>query len=218
MSNIDTNASGTQKNGLGARTDGLVKQAQDLGRDLKGQAGEFTQKATDTVKSQAGNFTEQAKEVASDAGDKLLTAVSDQKAAGADYVGNVANIIRRTAYEFDTDMPQAGHYIREAAAQIESVSEAMRNKNMSEIVGNVQDFARRQPTAFFGAAVLLGFAAVRFLKSAPANANQSAGMGNMGTRSGSNMGGSSASNLGARPASNFGTRSTSNVGGTTAGM
>src|SRR4051794_16707488 len=110
MSNIDTNASGTQKNGLGARTDGLVKQAQDLGRDLKGQAGEFTQKATDTVKSQAGNFTEQAKEVASDAGDKLLTAVSDQKAAGADYVGNVANIIRRTAYEFDTDMPQAGHY------------------------------------------------------------------------------------------------------------
>jgi gas vesicle protein len=172
MSNIDTNASGTQKNGLGAKTDGLVnktdglvKQAQDLGRDLKGQASEFTQKATETVKSQAGNLTEQAKEVASDAGEKLLTAVSDQKAAGADYVGNVANIIRRTAYEFDTDMPQAGHYIRKAAAQIENVSEAMRNKNMSEIVGNVQDFARKQPTAFFGAAVLVGFAAVRFLKS-----------------------------------------------------
>ena len=199
MSNIDTNASGTQKKGLGGKTDGLVKQAQDLGRDLKGQASEFTQKATDTVKSQAGNLTEQAKEVASDAGEKLLTAVSDQKAAGADYVGNVANIIRRTAYEFDTDMPQAGHYIRKAAAQIENVSEAMRNKNMSEIVGNVQDFARKQPTAFFGAAVLLGFAAVRFLKSAPANANQSAGFG-------------------ANSASNMGTRSASNVGGTTAGM
>jgi hypothetical protein len=189
MSNIDTNASTSPKNGLGAKTDGLVKQAQDLGRDLKGQASELTQKAADTVKTQAGNLTDQAKEVASDAREKLLTSVSDQKAAGADYVGNVANIIRRTAYEFDNEMPQAGHYIRKAAAQLENVSEAMRNKNMSEIVGNVQDFARKQPTAFFGAAVLLGFAAVRFLKSAPAHATPPA---RLPASTGSNVGGTMA--------------------------
>ena len=158
---------------------------------MKGQASELTQKATDTVKSQAGSLTDTAKEVASDAGEKLRASVSDQKAAGADYVGNVANIIRRTAYEFDNEMPQAGHYIRKAAAQLENVSEAMRNRDMSEIVGNVQDFARKQPTAFFGAAVLLGFAAVRFLKSAPAHATQPAAAG---------------------------AASRSNVGGTTAGM
>ena len=191
MSNNDTNASGTQKKSIAAQTDGLVKQAQDFGRGLKDQASELTQTATETVKTQAGNLTDQAKDVASNAGEKLLASVSDQKAAGADYVGNFANIIRRTAYEFDTEMPQAGHYIRKAAAQIENVSEAMRNKNMSEIVGNVQDFARKQPTAFFGAAVLLGFAAVRFLKSAPANVNQPVRVA---------------------------ARSTSNVGGTTAGM
>ena len=191
MSNNDTNASGTQKKSIAAQTDGLVKQAQDFGRDLKDQASELTQTATETVKTQAGNLTDQAKDVASNAGEKLLASVSDQKAAGADYVGNFANIIRRTAYEFDTEMPQAGHYIRKAAAQIENVSEAMRNKNMSEIVGNVQDFARKQPTAFFGAAMLLGFAAVRFLKSAPANVNQPVRVA---------------------------ARSTSNVGGTTAGM
>jgi gas vesicle protein len=191
MSNTDMNASGSQKKGIAAKTDGLVKQAQDFGRDLKDQASELTQKATDTVKNQAGSLTDTANEVASDAGEKLRASVSEQKAAGADYVGNVANIIRRTAYEFDTEMPQAGHYIRKAAAQIENVSEAMRNKNMSEIVGNVQDFARKQPTAFFGAAMLLGFAAVRFLKTAPANVNQPVRVA---------------------------ARSTSNVGGTTAGM
>jgi len=174
MSITETNASGSQNKGLAAKTDGLVKQAKDLGRDLKDQAGELTQKAADTVKGQAGSLTESAKEVASDAGQKLRESVSIQKAAGADYVGNVANIIRRSAYEFDTEIPQAGHYIRKAAAQLENVSEAMRNKNMSEIVGNVQDFARKQPTAFFGAAVLLGFAAVRFFKSAPDHANASA--------------------------------------------
>ena len=189
MSNTDTNASGTQKKSIAAQTDGLVKQAQDFGRGLKDQASELTQTATETVRTQAGNLTDQAKEVASDAGDKLLASVSAQKAAGADYVGNVANIIRRTAYEFDSEMPQAGHYIRKAAAQIENVSEAMRNKNMSEIVGNVQDFARRQPTAFFGAAVLLGFAAVRFLKSAPAHATQPA---RLAATPGSNVGGTTA--------------------------
>jgi hypothetical protein len=49
----------------------------------------------------------------------------------------------------------------------------MRNRNMSEIVGNVQQFARKQPTAFFGAAVLIGFAAVRFLKSGSPDATGS---------------------------------------------
>lgn len=176
MTTTDRSFSGGQNNGgsqnkdFGAKAEGVVKQAKDLGRDLKGQASELTQSATDAVKTQAGQLTEQAKEVASNAGEKLRATVTEQKAVGADYVGNVANIIRRTAYEFDGDIPQAGHYIRKAAAQLENVSDAMRNKDMSQIVGNVQDFARKQPTAFFGAAVLLGFAAVRFLKSAPAGA------------------------------------------------
>src|SRR3954454_15502996 len=145
MSNIDTNAP-RQKSSLGSKTDSLAKQAGNLGRDLKDQANEFTQKATDTVKAQAGNLTDQAKDVAAGAGEKLRAAASDQKAAGADYVGNVANIIRRTANEFDSEMPQAGQYIRKAAAQLDNVSEAMRNKDLSEIVGNAQDFARKQPT------------------------------------------------------------------------
>lgn len=170
MSTSGTNQTGSQNGGGGfsAKAEGIVDQAKGFGRDMKGQASALTDSAADAVRAQAGNLKEQAKEVASDAGEKLRASVIEQKAAGADYVGNVANIIRRTAYEFDSDIPQAGHYIRKAAAQIENVSNAMRNRDMSEIVGNVQDFARKQPTAFFGAAVLLGFAAVRFLKSAPA--------------------------------------------------
>ena len=168
MSTSGTNQTGSKNDGLGAKAEGMVDQAKEFGRDMKEQASALTQSAADAMKTQAGKLKEQAKEVTSDAGEKLRASVSEQKAAGADYVGNVANIIRRTAYEFDSDIPQAGHYIRKAAAQLENVSNAMRNRDMSEIVGNIQDFARKQPTAFFGTAVLLGFAAVRFLKSAPA--------------------------------------------------
>jgi gas vesicle protein len=177
MSNVDTRSSGPQNNGMGTKGggDGVVKQAQDLGRDMKGQASNLKRDATEAVKSQAENLKGTAKQVVSEAGEKLSASVSEQKAAGADYVGNIANIIRRAAYEFDSDIPQAGHYIRMAAAQLDNVSDAMRNRDMSEIVGNVQSFARKQPTAFFGAAVLLGFAAVRFLKSAPGNSMPSTG-------------------------------------------
>ena len=152
-------------NAPGAKTQAALGQAKEFGREIKDQATELTKNATEVVKTQAANLTESAKDVVADAGERLRASVREQKAAGADYVGNVANIVRRTAYEFDTDIPQAGHYIRKAAAQLENVSQAMRNRDMSEIVGNVQDFARKQPTAFFGAAVLIGFAAVRFFKS-----------------------------------------------------
>jgi len=142
--------------------------ARDLGRDLKGQASELAESATDTLKTQANNLTESTRELASQAGDKMKAAVADQKMAGADYVGDFADMVRRASYEFDGQIPQAGQYIRKAADQIGSVSEALRTRDISELVGEVQDFARKQPAAFFGAAVLAGFAAVRFFKSAPA--------------------------------------------------
>jgi hypothetical protein len=43
---------------------------------------------------------------------------------------------------------------------------------MGELVGQVQDFARRHPTAFLGATVIAGFALIRFLKSSAASRNE----------------------------------------------
>jgi hypothetical protein len=49
--------------------------------------------------------------------------------------------------------------------QVEGVSDQIRNGNLNDLVRNAQSFARLQPTAFLGLAVLAGFGAVRFLKS-----------------------------------------------------
>jgi hypothetical protein len=96
--------------------------------------------------------------------------MDEQKAAGADYLGTIAQAVQRAAGEFQSDVPQAAQYIRQAASQISSVADAVRDRNMHELVGEVQNFAKRQPTLFFGGAVVLGFAALRFLKSsAPAS-------------------------------------------------
>jgi hypothetical protein len=89
--------------------------------------------------------------------------------------------MRRAAREFDADLPIAGSYIRKAASQVEGVSDSIKTGNFSDLVRGAQSFARRQPTAFLGLAVLAGFGAVRFLKSSAdssaAQSNRAAGDG-----------------------------------------
>jgi hypothetical protein len=51
-----------------------------------------------------------------------------------------------------------------------SVANKIRDQEVRDLVDEFTDFARRQPTLVFGGAMLLGFAALRFLKSsAPAS-------------------------------------------------
>jgi hypothetical protein len=127
------------------------------------QSSEPMQQAAGAIKDQAAS-AESAKDLASKASDKVVSAVEEQKAAGADFVSGVAGSIRRAAHEFG-QVPQAAQYLRLAADQIDSVSGAFRRRDLNQIVSDVQGFARQQPTAFFGAAVLAGFAVVRFLKT-----------------------------------------------------
>ena len=141
--------------------------------DLSDQVSGAVREGAREVKEQASNVTESAKGLASQAGEKLLSSVEEQKAAGADFVSGVAGAIRRAATEFDKDVPQAAQYIRLAADQIGTVSDAFRRRDLNQLVADVQGFARRQPTAFLGAAVLAGFAAVRFLKTSTEGANAS---------------------------------------------
>jgi gas vesicle protein len=147
----------------------LRDQAAEAGRDLKNRGADFAETSGQALRDQAADLAESARDMASDAAtratDKLKEAASEQKAAGAEYVGKLADTIRRAAGEFDNDLPIAAKYIRKAATQVESVSDSLRTGDFNDIVQGAQSFARRQPTAFLGLSVLAGFAAIRFLKS-----------------------------------------------------
>ena len=143
---------------------GVVEQALSVGRDLKDKAQDLAGSSTDAIKDQASEFVDAAKDVASQATNKFKQTVDGQKAAGAEYVGSLADTMRRAAREFDSDLPIAGTYIRKAASQVEGVADTIKTGNFNDLVRGAQSFARRQPTAFLGLAVLAGFGAVRFLK------------------------------------------------------
>jgi ElaB/YqjD/DUF883 family membrane-anchored ribosome-binding protein len=155
------------------RKQNVGEQAAAAGRDFKARAGEFAGASADKLKDQASSMADTAKGVADQAGDKLKEAVTERKAAGADYVGNLAEAIRRAGREFDNELPIAGKYIRKAASQIDNVADSIRTGDFNDLLKNAQSFARRQPTAFLGIAALAGFAAVRILKSSSSEAGRS---------------------------------------------
>lgn len=115
--------------------------------------------------------------MASKAGETIMDTAERQKAMGADYVDNVAEAVRRAAGEFDEQVPQAAQYIRYAADQMETMSDSFRRRDISQMMQDVQAFARRQPTAFLGISFLAGFAAIRFLRSGPSGSGMSSSNG-----------------------------------------
>jgi hypothetical protein len=119
------------------------------------------------AKDNAAQLGDAARDLADSAKDKVEEAVTRRKSVGADYIGSVAQATGRAAQAFDNDLPQAALYIRQASEHIQGVADTVRERDVRELVGEVQNFARKQPTLFFGGAVVLGFAALRFLKSTP---------------------------------------------------
>jgi gas vesicle protein len=161
----DRGASNSGSPNLGEAAQSAKEEALSAGREFRDKAKEMAGSSTDTMKDQASDFVDAARDAASQATDKLQRAMDGQKNAGAEYVGSLADTMRRAAREFDNDLPIAGTYIRKAASQVEVVSDSIRNGNFNDLLRNAQSFARRQPTAFLGMAVLAGFGVIRFLKS-----------------------------------------------------
>ena len=173
---------GSSKGGSGGQKT-MRDQAADAGRELKEKATDFAEASAEKLKEQASEFADAGKDMASQATDRLKDTVSEQKSAGAEYIGTLAETMRRAAREFDNDLPVAGKYIRKAAAQVENVSDSIKTGDFNDLIRGARSFARRQPTAFLGLAALAGFAAVRFLKSSPGAGSGSARKGDQGQRS-----------------------------------
>ena len=148
-----------------ARPD-LTAKAKDMVRDVKTKAAGLTDEVARSAKENASRLGEAAVDLANSAKNKVEEAAAQRKSLGANYISSIAQAAGRSANEFEAESPQAAHYIRQASEQIQSVADTVREKDVRELVGEVQEFARRQPTLFFGGAVVLGFAALRFLKSA----------------------------------------------------
>ena len=133
-------------------------------KTVQERAGAAAEEATRQAKEIASEIGGKAKEGASGAAERLRQAAAEQKDAGAERLEGIAAAINRAADELGHDVPQAAEYVRWAARELETFSEAVRERDLRGLAGMVRDFAGRQPAAFLGATMVAGFAAVRFLK------------------------------------------------------
>jgi ElaB/YqjD/DUF883 family membrane-anchored ribosome-binding protein len=123
-------------------------------KNLKQKVSSEAERAKSRFAEAAAPMKEQAREFA-----------ERQKRAGAEQIGGVARAVHGAADRLEQDLPFAAEYVRQAAGTIEGAADKLRQNSVDDIAKSIADFARAQPLAFIGGAVLAGFVLARFLKS-----------------------------------------------------
>jgi len=129
---------------------------------LRGAAEQVKQTAQDaagTAKEQVGSVVSQVKEQAT-------SRIEAQKERATSGIDSVATAIRQTGDQLrDGNQDAVAGYVDQAARRLESFSAYLRNRDVNEIIEDVETIARREPTIFMAGAFFLGLLGARFLKS-----------------------------------------------------
>jgi hypothetical protein len=138
-----------------------------------GDASDVLDKAKDT----ANDLLYQAKSTAGEAYNKVsertVSTIEEKKAGVAGGLKSVASSVRKMSDELSSADDQSpvteysARYVSTAAGKLERVADYFENKDLRTMAGDVENYARRNPAVFLGAAFAMGILAARFLKSSP---------------------------------------------------
>ena len=96
--------------------------------------------------------------------------LSTQKDRATEGLGSIASAVRESAQPLrNNQQNMIAEYVEKAADQLEQFSTRLRERDINELVNDAQQFARRRPALFVGAAFAVGVVAARFLKSSSEN-------------------------------------------------
>jgi len=127
------------------------------GKSAVAEAQEKVGQAVDQANGAAGQVAEQAKQQAT-------SQLESQKGRAVDSLVTVAQALRQTGQHLQAEQQAGvGDYVEAAAERVESVTNYLRSRDVPELVGDTEDFARRQPGLFLAGAIALGFVGARFL-------------------------------------------------------
>lgn len=108
------------------------------------------------------------------ASERINSQFDTQKVRAADSLSSVAQTLRGTTDGLPVD--GVGKYINEAADRVDDLAHYLQDHELADVVGTVEDFARRQPMVFLGGAFALGVLGARFLRSSSSNARRRTAM------------------------------------------
>ena len=89
--------------------------------------------------------------------------LEERKERAAESVHGVADALRRTAGDLRGENEAIARYAERAADTVERFSSTVRERRFGDMIADLDDFARRQPTLFLVGAIAAGFVTGRFL-------------------------------------------------------
>jgi ElaB/YqjD/DUF883 family membrane-anchored ribosome-binding protein len=131
--------------------------------DLADTARHDLADVADTVKHEAAALGEEAKSQLAEVADKAKGMAEDQKEVIVNQLDGVSSSLDKVAGELEEKGESTAHYVRMVADGASKLTSTVRDNNVDEIMAMAEDFGRKQPVAFMGAAALLGFVASRFM-------------------------------------------------------
>lgn len=129
------------------------------------KAQEVAHEAQKKVSETASAAKEQVTRTATRVGEQAKNTVDARMSDVAHELGSVADAVRQTSNEVGDRNQTIARYGEKFAEQIEGVSSYLDERSLDDVLGDVQDFARRQPAVFLGGAFMLGVMVGRFLRS-----------------------------------------------------
>jgi hypothetical protein len=134
---------------------------------------------TEQVKERAQEVVGQVKETASSTkdrvGDRLTRVVQERSTQTGEQAIKMAESIRQSVGSMREQGQDAPAKLAEQAAdRVQAVGLYLRDNDGDRILGDIEDFARRQPLVVAAGAFVIGLAGARFLKASSARRHQPA--------------------------------------------
>jgi uncharacterized protein YjbJ (UPF0337 family) len=130
--------------------------------DTKEQAQAKAKEVAGKAQEQIGEATQQARGRLRDQVDQRSTEAGERVRSAADDARSVADELRKQG----KDAP--ARYAEHAADRVERAGDWLRDSDGDRILGDVEDFARRNPWGIALGGLALGLAAARMLKASSA--------------------------------------------------
>ena len=138
-------------------------QAKEKAGEVAGQAQQKAQEATGQAKTK---LREQVDQRSTQAGEQLASTAQDVRTVGGELQGQ------------GKDKP--AQLANQAAERAERLGDYLRSSDADRILGDLEDFGRRQPWAVAAGGLALGFMASRFLKASSQERYESSGAATRG--------------------------------------
>jgi ElaB/YqjD/DUF883 family membrane-anchored ribosome-binding protein len=125
-----------------------------------------TAQAKDKAQEAAGQAQEKAQQAAGQARDQVRTQIDERSTQAGQQVSTRAEDLRSVGDQLrQQGKEQPAKLADQAAQRLEKAGSWLQESDADRILGDVEDFARRNPWAVMAGGLALGFAASRVLKA-----------------------------------------------------